>query len=97
MIRWAVLLLVMLIKKKISRNNNEMQYIHVKVTAQMKKEIFKKKSEDHFEISVKEKPERNVANTRVIELVAEHFKIPVNKVRIINGHKHPSKLLIIES
>jgi uncharacterized protein YggU (UPF0235/DUF167 family) len=72
-------------------------YIHVKVTTGVKKEIFKKKSEDHFEISVKEKAERNMANSRVLELVAEHFKIPVNKVRIINGHHHPSKLLIVES
>ena len=73
-----------------------MQYIHVKVTAGAGKESFKKKSEDHFEISVKEKAERNMANTRVIELLAEHFKIPISKVRIINGHHHPSKLLIIE-
>lgn len=73
-----------------------MQYIHVKVTAGVKKEYFKKKSVDHFEISVKEKAERNMANTRVLELVAEYFKIPKNKVRIINGHRSPSKLLIVE-
>jgi uncharacterized protein YggU (UPF0235/DUF167 family) len=71
-------------------------YIHVLVTAGAKKEIFKKKSEDHFEISVKEKAERNMANTRVLELVALHFKIPKGKVRIINGHHHPSKLIIVE-
>ena len=73
-----------------------MQYIHVKVTAGAGKESFKKKSDDHFEISVKEKAERNMANTRVLALVAEHFKIPVKKVRIVNGHHHPSKLLIID-
>lgn len=71
-------------------------YIHVKVKAGVKKEIFKKKTEDHFEISVKEKAERNMANTRVLELVAEYFKVPKNKIRIINGHKHPSKLLIVD-
>lgn len=68
----------------------------MKVVAGAKKESWKKKSEDHFEVSVKEKAERNMANTRVLELVAEYFKIPVNKVRIVNGHRHPSKLLIIE-
>ena len=73
-----------------------MQYIHCKVTAGMKKEVFKQKSEDHFEISVKEKAERNMANTRVLELVAEYFQVPVKSVRIINGHRHPSKLLIVE-
>ena len=81
-----------------------MQYIHVKVTAGAGKESFsprqsgagQEKNEDHFEISVKEKAERNMANIRVVELVAMHFKISVSKVRIINGHKHPSKLLIVE-
>ncbi|MEI8174678.1 MAG: DUF167 family protein [bacterium] len=73
-----------------------MRYIHVKVEAGVKKESLKQKSEDHFEISVKEKAERNMANTRVLELVALYFKIPTNKVRIVNGHHHPSKLLVIE-
>ena len=49
-----------------------------------------------LDISVKEKAERNMANTRVLELVAEHFKIPKNKVRIITGHHHPSKLMVID-
>jgi len=71
-------------------------YIHVKVTAGVKKESLKQKSEDHFEISVKEKAEHNMANTRVLEIVAEHFKIAKNKIRIVNGHKHPSKLIVIE-
>ncbi|MFA5778251.1 MAG: DUF167 family protein [Candidatus Paceibacterota bacterium] len=71
-------------------------YIHVKVIAGAKKESLKQKSEDHFEISVKEKAERNMANTRVLEMIAEHFKIPLNKVRIVNGHHHPSKLLVID-
>jgi len=71
-------------------------YIHAKVVAGAGKESFRKKSEDHFEVSVREKAERNMANTRLLELVAEHFKVPVNKVRIINGHHHPSKLLVVE-
>ena len=78
-------------------------YIHVLVTAGAKKESFsprhsgtRKKPSDHFTISVKEKAERNMANTRVLELVAEYFNISKNKVRIINGHKHPSKLIIVE-
>ncbi|MDR3519545.1 MAG: DUF167 domain-containing protein [Candidatus Pacebacteria bacterium] len=82
-----------------------MNYIHVAVTAGAKKESFSprrsgatgvKPSKDHFEISVKEKAERNMANTRVLEIIAEHFNVPKNKVRIINGHRHPSKLLVIE-
>ncbi len=73
-----------------------MKYIHVKVKTGARKESFVEKSEDHFEVSVREKPERNMANTRVLELVATHFQVPVSSVRIINGHKHPSKLLVVE-
>jgi uncharacterized protein YggU (UPF0235/DUF167 family) len=71
-------------------------YIHTKVTAGAGKESFKIKSKDHFEIYVKEKAEGNRANTRVLEILASHFKVTINKVRIVNGHHHPSKLLIIE-
>lgn len=71
-------------------------YIHVKVKAGMKKESFVVKTEDSFEISVREKAERNMANTRVLELMAIHFKVSKNKVRIMNGHRSPSKLLVID-
>ena len=71
-------------------------YIHVKVSAGVSKESFVKKSEDHFEIFVREKAERNLANARALAIVAEYFKIPANKVRIVNGHRHPSKLLVVE-
>ena len=74
-----------------------MHYIHVKVTAGVRKERFTKINEDHFEISVREKAERNMANAQVLELIAEHFKVPKTQVRIVNGHHHPSKLLIIEN
>ncbi|MBS3913727.1 MAG: DUF167 domain-containing protein [Bacteroidetes bacterium] len=70
-------------------------YLKVSVIAGARKETFEQKSKDHFKISVKEKAERNMANTRIIELVAEHFKVHANKVRIINGHHHPSKLLSV--
>lgn len=73
-----------------------MQYIHVKVTAGAKKESIKQKSEDHFGISVREKAENNMANRRVIELLAVYFKVSKNKIRIVNGHRSPSKLLIVE-
>ncbi len=73
-----------------------MQYIHVKVMAGAKREAFKKKSEDHFEISVREKAERNIANTRILELVAQYFKVLTNKVRIVNGHRSPSKLIVVD-
>lgn len=71
-------------------------YIHVKVTVGARKESFIKKIVDHFEVSVKEKAQRNMANARVLELVANHFNVSINKVRIVNGHQRPSKLLVVE-
>jgi uncharacterized protein len=76
---------------------NSACYIHAKVTAGARKEKIEKKNEDHFLISVCEKAEHNMANTRVLEIIADHFKVPKNKVRIVNGHRSPSKLLIIEN
>ncbi|MDO8624350.1 MAG: DUF167 family protein [bacterium] len=70
-------------------------YIKASVHAGAKKEMFEKVSEDHFNISVKEPAKQNLANRRVCELVARHFKIPVAKVRIVNGHHSPSKLLSV--
>ena len=61
----------------------------------MKKESLKQKGVDHFEISVKEKAENNMANKKLLELIAQHFKVPLRKVHIINGHHHPSKLLTV--
>ncbi|MEI7765394.1 MAG: DUF167 domain-containing protein [bacterium] len=72
-------------------------YIKVVVKAGSKKENFVQKSKDHFEISVKEKAENNMANKRIIEILALYFKVSIGKVRIINGHHHPHKLLVVDS
>ena len=81
-------------------------YIKVKVTAGAKKEMIIKKSEDHFDISVKEPAERNLANKRVIELVRDYFKAHLNdtkvgqvynkEVRIVSGHHSPSKIISLD-
>jgi len=71
-------------------------YIKVVVKPNMKREEIFRKSSDHFDISVKEKAERNLANNKVIELIAREYKVPESKVRIVNGHHHPHKLLVID-
>ena len=70
-------------------------YIKVLVHTSAKKELLKEISPDHFEISVKEKPIQNMANRRVIAIVAERFNVSLKKVKIINGHHSPSKLLSV--
>ena len=70
-------------------------YVKVLVKAGAKKETIQATSPDHFAITVTEKPVQNLANRRVIALIASHFNVPVRSVRIINGHHSPSKLLAV--
>ncbi len=64
--------------------------------AKAKKESLAQKNEDHFLVSVREPAERNLANTRVLELLSLHFKVPKGKIRIVNGHQAPGKLIMVE-
>ena len=50
-----------------------------------------------LEISVKEPAQRNLANTRVREIVAARFKMPLSAVRILSGHRSPHKLLSVNT
>ena len=70
-------------------------YIKVRVIAGARKEEVKKVSDDHYDISVKEKAERNMANERLCTLIAKEIGVKREAVRIINGHHSPSKLLSI--
>jgi len=69
-------------------------YIKVRVIAGAKKELVIEESADHFKISVKEPSERNLANSRVLEIFRAKF--PRHNVQIVNGHHSPSKLLAVD-
>lgn len=70
-------------------------YVKIRVQAGSKKEEIKKKNKDTYIVSVREKAERNMANKRVCEIMAQIFKISIKNVRIISGHQSPSKILSI--
>jgi uncharacterized protein YggU (UPF0235/DUF167 family) len=70
-------------------------YIKVTVTPNAKKEKLTRISEDSFEVSVKKKAQKNMANRRVCELMANHFKVLSKKARIITGHRSPKKIIDI--
>lgn len=70
-------------------------YIRVRVSAGAKKESFAQSAEDSFLVSVKEPAEQNLANRRVLELIAGHFGILSKQIRIISGHHSPGKILSI--
>lgn len=70
--------------------------VKVRVCANARKESFEPLSPHTLKISVREKPLENAANRRAVELVALHFKVPKNRVRIIRGRRSPSKIFSID-
>ncbi len=70
-------------------------FIKVKATANARKELFEKITDDTFKISVKQRAERNMANDRIKEILSLEMKIPINKFRLISGHTSPSKIFSI--
>lgn len=71
-------------------------YVKVKAVPSSKKESFEKQSEDTFLVCVKEPAERNLANKRIVLLIAEHFGAARGKVRIISGHRSRNKILSVD-
>lgn len=69
--------------------------IKVKVVPKAKNEkIFKE--EDFFKVYIKEAPEKGRANKRLIELLAEYFKVNKNKIRIIKGEFSREKFVLLD-
>lgn len=69
-------------------------YIHVKVKTKQKNEYIKELKDNYFEISIREKAEKNMANNKILEILKKHFL--TTNIKIINGHKSPSKLILVE-
>ncbi|MFH1509889.1 MAG: DUF167 domain-containing protein [Candidatus Nealsonbacteria bacterium] len=67
----------------------------VKVSPGSKKREIIKKDKDRFEIRVKAKPERGLANKEVMETISAYFKVPISKVRLIKGNKSTNKIFEI--
>ena len=70
-------------------------YLKVFVTPKARRERVEEKGETLL-IRVREPAEGNRANTRVRELVAARFKVPVGEVRIVTGHRSRGKLLSVK-
>ena len=70
-------------------------YIRVKANPNAKEECLTKVSDDHFEISIKEKPKRGMANKRLLLLIHREFPFAKN-VRIVSGYHSQSKIISID-
>ncbi len=71
-------------------------YISVRVLAGAKEEKVELLANDRLKIVVKQPAKQNLANRRVLELVARHFALPAAKVRLISGHRSPSKIFSVD-
>lgn len=70
-------------------------YIHIKALTNQKEERISERKAGYFDVSVREKPEQNQANRKIIQIVAGYFKIEPEQIRMISGHHKPSKILSI--
>ncbi len=66
--------------------------IKVKVFPNSKKKEVVKKSEDSFEVFVKEKPLEGKANRAVVKALALYFKISESKIKLVKGAKQRNKI-----
>lgn len=71
--------------------------VRVRVKTGTKKEGVTLLRDGRLEVVVREKPEAGKANERVVELVAEHFKVAGKSVRILRGQTTPTKLLSVST
>lgn len=71
-------------------------YIRVHAIPGAKRERVVKEDDTTYLIAVKEPAERNLANGRIAELVAEEMGISTAQVRLLTGHRSCSKLYSIE-
>ena len=70
-------------------------FLKVKVFPNSKKEEIIKKSEDEFEIKVKEKAEKGRANKKVKEVLARYLNISEEKLILIRGARKRNKVFKI--
>lgn len=71
--------------------------IHVKIHPESRKDSLEAKNDNNFVVKVREKAENNAANRRMRQLLAEHFKVDLGKVKIVTGHHAPSKIIEIQN
>jgi uncharacterized protein (TIGR00251 family) len=70
--------------------------IKVKVFADSEKDEIIKKKDDEFEVRVKEKAEKGRANSAVIKVLANYFKIDESMIRLVKGFKERNKIFEIK-
>ncbi|MAZ67490.1 hypothetical protein CL652_01830 [bacterium] len=71
--------------------------IHVKVFPISKKERVIQHTSDTFDVYVREPAQKNLANIRVREIIAEHLGIPIAQAVIQTGHRARKKTFMVNT
>lgn len=71
-------------------------YVHVQAVPKSRKERVTKVSESKLYIEVKEPRERNLANKRIREILAQEFQVSLAQVVMLTGHQSSSKMYSVE-
>ena len=70
-------------------------HLKIKTHPGSKKPKIIKKAEDSFEIYVKQKAERGLANKAVVKTLSLYLKVPAGKLRLVKGAKSRNKIFEI--
>ncbi len=75
--------------------------VHVKLRAhdeKVEKTVIQRLTgpEEQYRVSVKELPVEGRANEAIVRVLAEHFKVPKSRVRILAGQSSREKIVEIE-
>lgn len=70
--------------------------IKVKVSPNSKEEAIIKKTEDSFEIKVREIAERGLANRAVIKILSSYFKVLPSQIKLLKGAQTRNKIFEIK-
>lgn len=72
-----------------------MKEVRVKVQTGVKRELIEEGDDGRFLVSVNAPRKEGRANERVCELIAAHFLVPVERVRVVRGKSEASKTIRI--
>lgn len=70
--------------------------IFVKARPGAREEGMEKIDDEHFVVSVKERPEGNEANLAIFKVLSEYFKKPISSFRLISGRTSRNKVFMVE-
>lgn len=71
--------------------------INVQVKPNAKYSVVTMLSKYDYKVSVDAPAEEGKANTRLIEILAEHFEVPRSFISIVKGFRSKNKIVVVDS